>query len=66
MKTMTVSKGLLLTAVVASALSGLARSYDVAAYVWPAYHPEPRWRELCHSPLPSAKMPSSRHRGSGW
>lgn len=21
-------------------------SYDVAAIVWPAYHPEPRWREL--------------------
>ena len=20
--------------------------YDVAAIVWPAYHPEPRWREL--------------------
>ena len=20
--------------------------YDVAAYVWPAYHPEPRWAEL--------------------
>ena len=21
-------------------------AYDVAAVVWPAYHPEPRWREL--------------------
>ncbi len=20
--------------------------YDVAAIVWPAYHPEPRWKEL--------------------
>ena len=40
------SKYLLLLGVAASALSGLARSYDVAAYVWPAYHPEPRWREL--------------------
>lgn len=46
MKMMTASKGFLLTVVVASALSGLARSYDVAAYVRPAYHPEPRWREL--------------------
>ena len=23
-----------------------AEGYDVAAYVWPAYHPEPRWAEL--------------------
>ena len=23
-----------------------AAAYDVAAYVWPAYHPEPRWAEL--------------------
>ncbi len=22
------------------------RGYDVAAYVWPAYQPEPRWAEL--------------------
>lgn len=26
--------------------SGAADGYDVAAYVWPAYHPEPRWAEL--------------------
>ena len=24
----------------------MAASYDVAAYVWPAYQPEPRWAEL--------------------
>ncbi|MBO5941139.1 MAG: hypothetical protein J6R18_08100, partial [Kiritimatiellae bacterium] len=24
----------------------LAADYDVAAYVWPAYHNEPRWAEL--------------------
>ena len=36
----------LLVAFAAFAWAGLARSYDVAAYVWPAYHPEPRWREL--------------------
>ena len=23
-----------------------SENYDVAAYVWPAYHPAPRWREL--------------------
>ena len=23
-----------------------ASGYDVAAYVWPAYQPEPRWAEL--------------------
>ena len=23
-----------------------AQDYDVAAYVWPAYQPEPRWAEL--------------------
>ena len=23
-----------------------ASEYDVAAYVWPAYQPEPRWAEL--------------------
>ncbi len=23
-----------------------AADYDVAAYVWPAYQPEPRWAEL--------------------
>ena len=25
---------------------GGAAGYDVAAYVWPAYQPEPRWAEL--------------------
>ena len=28
------------------AVSALAAEYDVAAYVWPAYQPEPRWAEL--------------------
>lgn len=23
-----------------------ASEYDLAAYVWPAYQPEPRWKEL--------------------
>ncbi len=23
-----------------------AQAYDIAAYYWPAYHPEPRWQEL--------------------
>ena len=27
-------------------ISSFAVEYDVAAYVWPAYHPEPRWAEL--------------------
>lgn len=33
---------------VASAAFGAARAaeYDLAAYVWPAYQPEPRWAEL--------------------
>ena len=26
--------------------NGGSGSYDVAAFVWPAYHPEPRWAEL--------------------
>ena len=29
-----------------AALSVGAAEYDVAAYVWPAYHNEPRWAEL--------------------
>ena len=29
-----------------AALCVTAAEYDVAAYVWPAYHPEPRWAEL--------------------
>ncbi len=28
------------------AVNALAAEYDVAAYVWPAYQPEPRWAEL--------------------
>ncbi|MBE6397129.1 MAG: hypothetical protein E7046_09015, partial [Lentisphaerae bacterium] len=27
-------------------LCTFAAKYDVAAYVWPAYHNEPRWKEL--------------------
>ena len=30
----------------AAQASGGSGSYDVAAFVWPAYHPEPRWAEL--------------------
>ncbi len=30
----------------AVALCAYAAEYDIAAYVWPAYHPEPRWAEL--------------------
>ncbi len=26
--------------------ASVSKGYDVAAYVWPAYHPEPRWKEL--------------------
>ena len=29
-----------------TSISASAASYDVAAYVWPAYQPEPRWAEL--------------------
>ncbi len=29
-----------------AAISASASSYDVAAIIWPAYHPEPRWQEL--------------------
>jgi len=36
----------ILSALVCLALNSLAANYDVAAYVWPAYHPEPRWAEL--------------------
>lgn len=28
------------------AVNALAAEYDIAAYVWPAYQPEPRWAEL--------------------
>ena len=33
-------------AVFGLALFAYAAEYDVAAYVWPAYQPEPRWKEL--------------------
>lgn len=29
-----------------AALCVKAAEYDIAAYVWPAYQPEPRWKEL--------------------
>ena len=29
-----------------SACRKSSENYDIAAYVWPAYHPAPRWREL--------------------
>ncbi len=34
------------SALVCLALNSLAADYDIAAYVWPAYHNEPRWKEL--------------------
>ena len=36
------------TALLSLALSMCAHAseYDIAAYVWPAYQPEPRWAEL--------------------
>ena len=40
MKKYLITLSLIIAAVAAYA------SYDVAAIVWPAYHPEPRWREL--------------------
>ena len=36
----------ILSFLVCLALNSLAAGYDVAAYVWPAYHNEPRWKEL--------------------
>ncbi|MBQ6137810.1 MAG: glycoside hydrolase family 99-like domain-containing protein [Kiritimatiellae bacterium] len=35
-----------LCAALAGLAFGAAAEYDVAAYVWPAYQPEPRWKEL--------------------
>ena len=35
-----------LAAVASLALCAEAAKYDVAAFVWPAYQPEPRWAEL--------------------
>ena len=40
------SKSILVGAFVLLVAQGLAQGYDVAAYVWPAYQPEPRWTEL--------------------
>ena len=37
---------LIFAAFVAVAACASAADYDVAAYVWPAYHNEPRWKEL--------------------
>ena len=43
---------LLFAAVASMGVAGVTESaapvqtYDVAAYVWPAYQPEPRWAEL--------------------
>lgn len=37
---------LAVVAAVATGASVFAAKYDVAAYVWPAYHPCPRWAEL--------------------
>ena len=36
----------LFAAIAVLAFCASAREYDLAAYVWPAYHPEPRWAEL--------------------
>jgi len=35
-----------LFALLALPFGAVAQDYDVAAYVWPAYQPEPRWAEL--------------------
>ena len=43
------------------AVNAAAAEYDVAAYVWPAYQGEPRWRELkifAHSRRASATRQS--------
>ena len=40
------SKGILAGAFGLLAAQVIAQGYDVAAYVWPAYQPEPRWAEL--------------------
>ena len=34
------------SAAILASVSAASAGYDVAAYVWPAYHPEPRWAEL--------------------
>ena len=36
----------ILSVLVCLSLNSFAAGYDVAAYVWPAYQPEPRWAEL--------------------
>ena len=39
-------KTILAAALSVCCFGALAAEYDVAAYVWPAYQPEPRWAEL--------------------
>ena len=34
------------SAIAAVAMGLQASEYDIAAYVWPAYQPEPRWGEM--------------------
>ena len=41
-----ISKGILAGAFFLLVAQVMAQDYDVAAYVWPAYQPEPRWAEL--------------------
>ncbi len=36
----------ILSVLVCLSLNSFAADYDIAAYVWPAYHNEPRWKEL--------------------
>ena len=43
------TKPVVLAAALAAACAALAdggAKYDIAAYVWPAYQPDPRWAEL--------------------
>ena len=39
-------KRIALFLVMTAAVAARAAAYDIAAYVWPAYQPEPRWAEL--------------------
>ena len=40
------AKALFLAAAFSTAAGVIAAQYDVAAYVWPAFQPDPRWAEL--------------------
>ena len=40
------AKALFLAAAFSTAAGAIAAQYDVAAYVWPAFQPDPRWAEL--------------------